>query len=302
MDPHAISLTHREYVSAFTDKYFPYSDFNFTSMWAWDIEQKIRIFEISNNLVVRFNDYLTGEPFYSFLGDTDPNGTTDYLLKLSADEGLEPKLKMVPACSIKNLDTDNFLVTEDLNHFDYVYDLKEVTDAVGKKFARHRQCINSFDRMYASQNPSAVEAHTLTLKEMRRDIAIVNEQWKANKIQRTGEAWDTDSDRDAQALERMLEDTHNRLFTTCLFYKNQPIGYTVNELLNNEYAIGHFTKADTRYGGVIQFLMKKTFESMLLAGKKLLNGQQDLGVEGLRFSKQSFRPNHYIKKYSVERR
>ncbi|MFH1170731.1 MAG: hypothetical protein V1704_04200 [Candidatus Vogelbacteria bacterium] len=42
-------------------------------MWSWDVNGEMRISELNGNLVVRFNDYLTGEPFYSFLGDNEVN-------------------------------------------------------------------------------------------------------------------------------------------------------------------------------------------------------------------------------------
>lgn len=64
-----IELIDKEEIEQITHKYPPYSDFNFVSMWSWDIKGEIRISKLNNNLVVRFTDYLSGNPFFSFLGD-----------------------------------------------------------------------------------------------------------------------------------------------------------------------------------------------------------------------------------------
>lgn len=63
-----IELSDKGSVEKVTQKYLPYSDFDFISMWCWNIKGKIKISKLNNNLVVRFTDYLSGNPFFSFLG------------------------------------------------------------------------------------------------------------------------------------------------------------------------------------------------------------------------------------------
>ena len=75
-----IELTDKEDVDRFTLEHQPYSDFNFISMWSWDIKEKMRISQLNGNLVVLFTDYITGESFCSFLGTHNVNETTEILL------------------------------------------------------------------------------------------------------------------------------------------------------------------------------------------------------------------------------
>ena len=70
-----LELSDKEDVEAFTKKFPPYSDFNFVSMWSWDIKGEMRLSILNGNLVVRFTDYITGDPFYSFLGNNKTNET-----------------------------------------------------------------------------------------------------------------------------------------------------------------------------------------------------------------------------------
>lgn len=63
-----LELSDKGDIEVFTKKFPPYSDFNFVSMWSWDIKGDMRISQLNDNLVVRFTDYLTGNPFFSFFG------------------------------------------------------------------------------------------------------------------------------------------------------------------------------------------------------------------------------------------
>src|SRR5438045_3776660 len=115
-----LELSDKKNVEKFTSKFPPYSDFNFVSMWSWDIKEEMRISQMHGNLIVRFTDYTTGEPFYSFLGNTKVNETAEALLELSKKEGLPIQLKLIPEDSIKDLDLKKFKIAEDRDNFDYI--------------------------------------------------------------------------------------------------------------------------------------------------------------------------------------
>ena len=99
-----LELSDKKDIEKFTSKFPPYSDFNFVSMWSWDIKGEMRLSVLNNNLVVRFTDYLTGNPFYSFLGDNKVNETAEQLLELSKNEGLKAELKLIPEDSVRSVD------------------------------------------------------------------------------------------------------------------------------------------------------------------------------------------------------
>lgn len=63
-----LELLDKKEVEKITSKFPPYSDFNFVSMWSWDVKEELRISKLNNNLVVRFADYFVGNPFFYFLG------------------------------------------------------------------------------------------------------------------------------------------------------------------------------------------------------------------------------------------
>ncbi len=295
-----IALDHRAHIESFTRKHEGYSDFNFTSMRSWDIEGRLRHSELYGNLVVRFSDYLTGEPFYSFLGEGSASEASEYLLSFAAKEGLLQRLKLVPACSIVGIDHDRFLVTEDRDQFDYVYDVAELSVGMGSKFSDYRYRIKSFLRAYTEQGPGKIQILHGNLREHAYNILAINEKWRTNKIISREGIHLNDMKNESEAIQRIFADDHALLAVICFFHTDKPIGYIVYETLEHAHAVIHFMKADVTFSGISQFMVQKCSEYLVSKGYRFLNCEQDLGLPGLRNSKMSFRPCHFLKKYTIE--
>ena len=98
-----LELSDKDIVEDFVSKYPPYSDFNFISLWAWDTDSKRMISELNNNLVVYFTDYLSGEPFISFIGTNKVERTSQELITYAQSLGIDPKLRFIPEESVRSL-------------------------------------------------------------------------------------------------------------------------------------------------------------------------------------------------------
>src|SRR3989344_1313301 len=105
-----LELGDRADIESLTKKFQPYSDYNFTSLWCWDTYGQIQVSKLHGNLVIRFTDYLTGEPFYSFMGTIDVDHTVSELLKLSHNQSLTTALRLIPEESAKLVNTNNYSV------------------------------------------------------------------------------------------------------------------------------------------------------------------------------------------------
>ncbi|MBU2329986.1 hypothetical protein KKG57_00785, partial [Patescibacteria group bacterium] len=118
-----IELTDKEEIDGLTKKYPPYSDFEFGSLWAWDVKEEMAISVLNDNLVVKFTDYTTGNPFLAFLGENEVDATTESLLSYSRENNFEETLHLIPETVAKELDRELFVVEESRDHFDYVCDI-----------------------------------------------------------------------------------------------------------------------------------------------------------------------------------
>ncbi len=297
-----IELTDKEDVEKITRQYPPYSDFNFVSMWSWDIKGEMLISQLYGNLVVRFTDYLTGEPFYSFLGNNKASETTKALLELSKDEGLKPLLRFVPEDSIKNIDNKRFKIEEDRDHFDYVFSHKNIALYEGSEYKRQRNKVRRFENNHKHE----ILTLNLTDKNNQKLILDLVESWVNSK--NGGD----DSDEDylaAEDLENELiafkkvmaapTEFLSSLICFSLFIDGVLTGFMINEKISKDYSLAHFGKADVKYNGIYQFLMKQNSKVFLDLGINYMNHEQDLGVEKLRYAKMRFRPALFLKKYLV---
>ena len=143
-----LELSDKEDVEKITHKYPPYSDFNFVSMWSWDIKGEMRISQLNGNLVVRFTDYITGDPFYSFLGNNKVNETAETLLQFCKKEGAKTILELVPEDSIKGLNIKKFNIEEDRDHFDYIYPINSIASYLGSEYQKHRKMVRRFEKQH----------------------------------------------------------------------------------------------------------------------------------------------------------
>lgn len=290
-----LELTDKEEVEKITQKYPPYSDFNFVSMWSWDIKGEMRISLLNGNLVVLFTDYLTGKPFYSFLGDNKVNETAEVLLGLSKKENLGVELKLVPEDSIKGLDVSKFKIKEDRDNFDYMYHIEHLSSLKGTRYETHRNQINQFYKKNKNWKVNVVNFQEIYHK---KDILNLYEQWLKN---RGGNSSDKEYKNEFLALSKLLSienlEKHN-LVCFAVYVEGKLIGFIINEHVN-EHNIIHFEKAHIDYKGAYPFLMQQNSKILNNFNLKYLNFEQDLGIEALKFTKNKLRPSHFLKKYLI---
>lgn len=280
-----VDFSDRTDVERHTFRHHSYSDFNFISLWAWDVDGGRMISELHGNLVVKFTDYRTHEPFFSFLGDSKCAATVKTLIALAPHE-----LRLVPEISVKTfLNNGNFHIEEDRDNFDYVYSTEALSTLLGRELARKRTLVRQFTR----EHPGA-RFDVLDFGDARvwRSIFTVMEQW--------ADLQDNAVEHEYSALRRLHSISDSRNFVvTAIFIDSCMHAFSIEEVLQNGHGISHFWKTARPYAGLQDFLMEKTAQYLYSRGVVYLNYEQDLGLSGLRRSKSSYRPIAMLKKFKV---
>lgn len=289
-----LALAHRRTVEHYTHQFPPYSDYTFPSLWCWNEGNELEVADLNGNLVVKFRDYFTKEPFFSFLGDQDVKATIDQLLGFAAQTaGYLPRLQFVPAANLHAVDLGAaYRVTADRDNADYVYKVSELAAMAGRNYQVHRNFINRFNKSYTW------EARLLDLEDEQDWQAVLRvlQTWQENKEEGGS---DVGVDIHAiQALRTLLAEV--AVLAVGVFAGGVLCGYTINELNQQQYATNLFEHGDTTYTGIFRVLKQQTCLQLQQRGYEYWNHQQDSGFLGLRQAKESFQPTFYLQKLTIQ--
>lgn len=291
-----LELSDKNDIEKITSQYPPYSDFNFTSMWSWDIKEEMRISQLNDNLVARFSDYLTGKPFYSFLGSNKTNETAEALLELSKKERLMAQLKLIPEEIATGLSESKFFVKEDIDNFDYIYTIEDLKNFSDRKFQSKRRARRHFLQAYPNVTIKFIDLSDIKIQEK---LLNLYEKWVEFKIKKKK---NVDARNETAALKKFfLICKQSNFLVNGVFVNETLVGCSVIESLNSEYTISHFLKADNNYEGIHSFIMQEEMKiiSDTMQNKIFFNFEQDLGISGLRASKTSLNPKCFLKKFTI---
>jgi len=182
-----------------------------------------------------------------------------------------------------SLEQWGYSVLEDRDNFDYLYHREDLAELSGKSYHKKRNLVNAFVNSYTYEQKSLTHATT-------RDAISVLDEWRETK------GLDGDYAAAIEALER-----YDYLgMRGCVYYVDgNPAGWCLGEPLSKArmFAV-HFEKACERYKGIYQFI-NQAFAQALPKYIHSVNREQDLGEEGLRQAKMTYRPFGFVKKYRV---
>lgn len=286
-----LELPLKEEICRITGRFQPFSDFNFTSLFCWDVDNTTEVSLLNDNLVIRMPDYLDGHLIYSILGD---HMVEESVIQLLSEVD---KLELVPESVVRQLSNpQNYNLEEDRGSFDYIYRLEHLAEAAGSKYKKKRNKANVFIKDHSHlelevrtvKNPD--QAHLEVIRQIDRHWATQNPR----------EEGDILSER--RALDNLLDNFS--AFEAMIFevvVDGEIKAFSINEIVDEQYAICHFEKAlKVHHENIYTFLAFETAKLLIQeTGCKWVNWEQDLGLEGLRRAKSSYHPDHMLRKYSV---
>jgi hypothetical protein len=281
-----LDISHKDEVEAITKQYEPYSDFNFTSLFSWNVDNTTEVAIFNQNLIIRLPHYTTGDPVISMLGDNDISSTIKGLLAII------PNLNLIPEAVITNLGpTSKYTVEEARGDYDYIYDLESLVNMAGSDYKKKRNKVNRVKLAFGSR----IKVTTTNTISNIHDIELAFTHWAAQNGK-----LDRDTKIEYTALSRLLHhaDLLNVWLTT-ISLDGQLCGFSINEPLDHGYTICHFEKSISSHPDMAAYLAYVVAQELLNRGYKKVNWEQDLDIAGLRQAKLSYKPAYFLKKYTV---
>jgi len=282
-------------VRSLTERIDPYTDFEFASLWCWDVNSDTEVSVLDGNLVARFRNYQPGQPFLSVAGATVSRAHLGRLLEFAAAEGDLDRLRLVPACVVDGVaGADDFVLEGDRDNYDYVVSTAALADLHPRVFPKKRKLV---ERFRAAHPKHAVRLLDLEDAADRRPVEALFDSWLAGSGQTEAEVAS-----ERFALQRMLRDARwfPALHALGIVDRAELIAFSLFEApVRHGFATSSFQKADRSHDGVYAALTHEAAKQAAALGCRYFNFQQDLGVEGLRSSKLSWHPVRFLEKYSV---
>ena len=191
---------------------------------------------------------------------------------------------------LENVMPARFCYSSDAGDSDYIYLRSELASLSGKAFHKKKNHFSKFVRTYPDDKYYEIGACNIY------DAQKVADAWYYEHLQ------DEDASQLAEykAIKEALENFEELgLIGGIIYVNDSPCAMTIASKINENTVDVHFEKAVGEYalnGGYAA--INKLF-SEKLDGVTWLNREEDIGIEGLRKAKLSYRPKIMLKKYSA---
>ena len=293
-----LELSDRTSIESYTQKFDPYSNYNFIEMWSWNIHQNLEFCELNGNLIIRPNDYFDNEHSLSYLGNNDLKDTVEKLFAYLILQGVtEPKLKYIPEVSLSGIELDRYIIEIDLANCDYIYNISDLSKYEGPQYKHKRKLFNRFERNHPRLQLERIDVSDVSQKNQLFEFS---EQWMQEK---TGDEFLRMSMRDElKAINRFFDGGFDSVVTLALYEDKNLLGYQIFSLLLGNYTICHFGKSIRSLNGSFEYMMSATASILKGMDVKYLNTAEDLGLLQLRSTKNSYRPINFLRKYTIRQR
>ena len=286
-DIRPLTLADKNLATGFIERFpTPISEYTFTNLFIWQPSRPVWITEMDNSLL--FLVHAADQNTNKYLLFGPPLGDISLQQIVSELEGKLAGAIRIPENKAMAMQKAGFKVFEDHDNADYVYNVADLAELAGRRYAKKRnkikQCLNSYACEYVPLTPELIaecesmQHNWCEARDCGRNPGLCNE---ANAI--------------AEVFAHFEE---FGLLGGAIRIRGVIQAFAIAEELHPGTAVWHFEKAMGDIPGLGQ-LINQWFAKYGLSGFKYVNREQDLGIPGLRQAKRSYFPDHMVAKYSV---
>ena len=279
-----LEISHIEvFGQAFKDNPPKISEFTFTNLYSWRGAYKTKVSVLDDLIILRSES----EPQFRLF---DPIGMGDKkkAIKAILNDFKASFIRIPEETAGLFRDDTGFEVEDDMNNSDYLYRAEDLIVLKGEKYDGKRNLIKNFRLNnayeYVSMNAGNAdeclkfEDKWCTLKNCDRIEGLSNER---------------------RAIGEMMENYSDfELIGGMIKIQGNISAVALAQRLNPDTLVMHVLKADHNVGGLYQVMLQE-FLTHEAGSFNYVNLEQDLGIEGLRKSKQSYHPVEMVKKYTL---
>ena len=184
----------------------------------------------------------------------------------------------------------NFEISSDRNNSDYVYLAQDLINLSGRKFHGKKNHLNQFYKDY----PSA-EYLPITCEIIPQCREVLKNWYEMHE-----DPDDIFVGQENKAIQEILDNFDDfKLKGGAIYLGGKIVAFTFGEQLNSDTAVIHVEQADPTIRGAYTAI-NQNFVAHEWANMTYINREEDMGLEGLRQAKESYRPVKLIEKFSAK--
>ncbi|MBP2633777.1 MAG: hypothetical protein H6Q70_4405 [Firmicutes bacterium] len=183
-----------------------------------------------------------------------------------------------------------FEIEEDRDNFDYVYYSEDLIHLAGRKYHSKKNHLNSFKKSYPEAEYKPITEELITQCKLN-----INGWYKKH-----GTFDDPILTTERNAIIEVLNNfDYLNLQGGALIIDQRVVAFTFGEQLNTDTAVIHVEKADPDIRGAYSAI-NQGFVETAWSHLTYINREEDMGLEGLRKAKISYKPVKMIEKFNIK--
>ncbi len=281
---------------AFKSQYYENAEYTFTNLYMWRVLFNIQFAFEDDVLYISSSNKST-------LGAWQPIGTPEKMqesiTKLlewgEAHKGnKEFKFVTLEKKFVEELEKyphAKFNIEADRDSFNYVYLADDLINLSGRKFHSKKNHLNAFRKDYpnAEYLPITEDIIPQCHEELNRWYEIHRKEFPNDPLLCYEQA----------AIHEIFDNfTDFKVKGGAIKLNDKIIAFTFGEQLNDDTAVIHVEKADPDIRGAYPAI-NQGFVAHEWSNMKYINREEDMGLEGLRKAKESYKPIKMIEKFNA---
>lgn len=274
-----LNLQSKIYVAPFF-KNITNSVYNFTTAFLWGGEKYVK-YGIASDCLSLFYDYPKSPLCASYpVGKGDKKEAVLSALEYMKSQGVKPvfrNLSPFMVDELKSLFPDKFEYIPDRNAFDYIYETKKLIDLSGKELHSKRNHYNFFKKNYKYEYVKMTQSDAEECKKVFYKWIEGKEKTKWLEIS---------EDATFKALDNLdkLELTGG-----AIKIDGKICAFSIGEAVSDDTALIHFEVALPEFRGAFNAINCE-FCAKEWKNFTYINREEDMGIENLRKTKESYKP------------
>lgn len=286
-----ITLKDKPVFDKFYEKYPPlHSDYVFTTLISWMDYANYHFTVHKDNLLI-YSDIDGQIRFRPPIGKYKKE-VFDEVLALAKKQDSDYPFGMVVEKTKKWMQElyPSFKFVEHRGYFDYVYLSKDLAELSGSDYSKIRNRLNKFNRKYKYEVEEINNDNIADIKKFLKRWCL----WKdcgADPL--------LDNERKA-IIYSMNNFFELGLSGVLIRIADKVEAISVFEKTSEDTAVVHYEKAFPDYVGIYKAINQET-ANILQKKVRFINRESDMDIPGLRRAKKSYRPDHMIKVYHLDK-